>query len=294
MTLDQVRAFVAVAEELHFVRAAERLLVSQPALSQQVRAMERELGVTLLERDHRRVRLTAAGEVFLDQARRMLTLHENLRRDVLRAAGAEDRLRVAYVESSNLPFIARAVRAVREKYPLVRVEHLELYPARQAEALLERRVDVGIAMLPVGHAGLTSLPLLRTRWSVALPERHPLAGLEAVPLAALRDVDLVVAPDEVNPPLHRWLVERCRAAGFEPRVAFRTASTTSAAQLAREGVGVPVMCSSTALGAHLGLVVRPLDDEEADIEIGAVWRSDVRSPVVRAFVQAARAAATLA
>ncbi|MFB9991075.1 LysR family transcriptional regulator [Deinococcus oregonensis] len=302
LELRQLRYFVTVAETLNFTRAAEQLLISQPALSQQIVRAEQQLGVQLLERDRRQVRLTPAGDELLIRARRLLQDHEELIRAVRRVAGVQDTLRVGYVESSNLPFIAPAVRAVQQAFPQVRVERLEVYSALQAQAVLERRIDVGIGGLPVEQAGLDSLLLMNTRWSVALPAAHALARLDAVPVAALRDVPLIVAPAHINPPLYQWLLGQCRRQGFEARIVFESTSMAGAMQLALEQVGFPVVCSSSALGRWPEMVVRPLADPEAATQVGAIWRSDGRSPLVRTFVRAAaklqgvspRAAAQLA
>lgn len=287
MTLRRLRSFVAVSEELNFRRAAERVCVTQPALSQQVRELEAELGAALFERDRRRVALTAAGAALLGPAREALAILDAAAAEVRRLGDAAARtLRLGYVEYMNLPFLSPALRRLAERRPDIVVEPQEMFSAAAIAALLERRIDLGFAFQPVGHPDLASRPVLRGRWMLAMPEGHPLAAGAEVPGPALAGRRLVLFARHLNPPLHDALVAGlARVAGAEPEVAYRTAQAHVGPSLVAEGVGLFVYASYVLRQLPPGIVSRPIAGLPP-LELAAVWRGDARTPAVRAFLEA--------
>jgi DNA-binding transcriptional LysR family regulator len=286
LELRPLRYFVAVAEELNFTRAADRLFLAQPSLSQQITKLESDLGVRLLERTQRRVALTPAGEVMLEWARRLLAESEALLREVRAAGGQrEDRFALGYIEDMNLPFVAPALARWHGTHPDVRETRLELNPAQQLEALLEHRADIGFSPVPLEHPDLRSKIVLRAHRVVILPIAHPLATLEVVPLEALANEGLILFARRLNEAYFDWFLEQCRAWGFEPRVAYETAQSLYAPYLVRDGVGVFITASYLP-SLPDGVVARALTGFDTAVTVRAVWRRDNKSALLRDFLQA--------
>ena len=290
MNLRRLRSFVAVAEELSFRRAAVRVGISQPALSQQIRELEEELGgVALFGRDRRGVALTDAGEVLLGPACEAIAILDAAFANVRRLGSAAARtLRLGYVEYMNLPFLAPALRVLAERHPEISVEPHEAYSAAVVAGLAERRLDLGFAFLPVGHPELATRPLLVGRWMLVMPAAHPLATGEAAPAPALAGERLILFARHLNPPLHDALVAALTAGiGAEPDIAYRTAQAHLGPSLVGEGIGLFVVASYVLRALPAGLAARPISGLDGPaLPLGAVWRGDGRTAAVRAFLDA--------
>jgi DNA-binding transcriptional LysR family regulator len=217
MELRHLRYFVAVAEELHFRRAAERLHVAQPAVSEQVRKLEQELGVRLFDRTQRSVSLTNAGAALLEEARHVLR-HAEVATQAARSAGdrATMRLRIGYLADSLPGSVPRALRQLAVSTPSVQVD-LETGPAlRLIEELRARRLDAVVGALPAPTNGLRVTPLCHQHALAVLPATDRHAVDDAVALDLLAPERLVVLPREVNPAFHNAVVGICRDAGLAP------------------------------------------------------------------------------
>jgi DNA-binding transcriptional LysR family regulator len=215
--LRHLRYFVAVAEELHFRKAAERLHVAQPAVSEQIRKLEQELGVTLFDRSQRRVALTPAGTAFLVEARQVLR-HPEVARQAARNAGdrATARLRIGYLPDSLPANVPRALRHLAGSAPSVEVD-LTTGPAlRLIEDVRERRLDAVVTNLPAPTQGLRVTSLGEQGAVVVLPATHPRAVDSAIALEQLAPERLVVLPREADPAFHNAVVAMCHAAGLSP------------------------------------------------------------------------------
>ena len=217
MELRHLRYFVAVAEELHFRRAAERLHVAQPAVSEQVRKLEQELGVRLFERTQRSVSLTPAGVAMLEEARHVLR-HADVAREAARSAAdrATMRLRIGYLADSMPPSFPRALRTLAVSTPSVQVDLETGLALRLVEELRAQRLDAVVAALPAATSGLRVTPLGEQRAVAVLPATHPRAHDDSVALESLAPERLVVLPHEVNPAFHNAVVAMCRDAGLAP------------------------------------------------------------------------------
>ncbi|WP_407530105.1 LysR family transcriptional regulator [Methylobacterium oryzisoli] len=285
MNLRRLRAFLALADELNFRRAAERVAVTQPALSQQIKELEDELGATLFERDRRHVGLTRAGEALLGPVREAMDRLDAAFADVRRLGLATDRtLRLGYVEYMNLPFLAGSLRLMRERYPGIVIEPHELYSAAVVSALAERRIDLGFAFAPLDHPDLALRPLVTGCWMLVLPADHRLAALSPVAVAELAGERLILFARHLNPPLHDALMVNLASAGPEPNVVYRTAQGQLGPSLVAEGVGLFVVASYILRELPTGLVARPLAGFDNRLPLAAVWRGDHRTPAVRAFL----------
>jgi DNA-binding transcriptional LysR family regulator len=289
MELRHLRAFVAVAEELHFGRAARRLRVAQPPLSRQVRALEEEIGVELLERTTRRVALTPAGRGFLAEARRVLAQTERAVRAAQRAGRGEiGHLALAFVPSADLDVLPRVLRLWNARAPEVELALHALLPGQQVEALRRGDVQVGFLRLPVDGAGLAVEPIAREPLVAALPADHPLARCRRVRVGDLRTAPLILFPRTVAPGYYDRLVSVCRRAGFAPRVVHETASMQTNLGLIAAGLGVSLLPAAIRNLARAGVVYRPLAPPVPYVEMAVAYRRDERAPVLRAFLATVR------
>ncbi len=292
MELRHLRYFVAVAEELHFSRAAARLHIAQPPLSQQVRHLEHELGVALFTRTRRRVELTAAGRAFLAEARGVLEQAERATRIARRAGGGEiGHLSVAFVPSADLDLLPRVLRVWRQRFPDVELELQVLFAAAQMEALLAGRIQVGLVRLPIApQRGVIAERVQSEPLVAALPQRHRLARRRSVRLADLGDETLLLFPRHVAPGYYDVLVGAFEAAGITPRV-FHPGTLQTNLALVSAGLGVTLLPASIRNLRRTGVVYRPLASAAPEVELAVVYRHDERSPTVPAFVDLVRAAA---
>jgi DNA-binding transcriptional LysR family regulator len=289
MELRHLRYFVAVAEELHFGRAAARVRIAQPPLSQQIRQLERELGVVLFTRTKRRVELTPAGGAFLEEARRVLAQAERAMRTAQRADRGEiGHLAIGYVPSADLDILPRVLRVWGARFPHVEIELHALLPAAQIEALRNGRIQVGFVRLPVDEGGLVVESIQREPLLAALPQRHRLARTARVRLADLAAETMILFPRHVAPGYYDLFISACRRAGFTPRTLHPGSMQTNLA-LVSAGLGVTLMPASIRSLRRAGVVYRALAPPVPHVELAVAYRRDERSAVLPAFLQVLRA-----
>lgn len=290
LELRHLRHFVALAEELHFTRAAERLGVAQPALSQQIRQLEERLGHRLLER-RPRVRLTAAGDAFLPRARRVLEEAADAVESSRRAArGESGRVRVGLAGSMAVGFVPAILRRFGEGHPDVALEPRELSTTRQIEALERGEIDLGFLREPGPPGpGLVFETLTEEPFAVLLPPGHPLAERERVPLGALAGEAFVLFPRAVAPTLHDRIIAFCGAAGFRPRVVQESRSWLTIVALVEAGFGVSLVPGSFRKLQWGESVYRPLEEGHVRSVLALGWRAASLSPAAEALARIARA-----
>src|SRR5215471_14821355 len=287
MELRHLRYFVAVAEELHFGRAAARMHIAQPALSRQIRSLEDEMKLRLFERDRRRVSLTAAGGDFLDEVKRILEQLERAIESARRAArGERGTLRIAYVPAVAYIGLPEIVRAFRQRLPDVEVRLQETNPARQVQALLAGRVDVGFARGPIQEPALNVQTVMEEPLVAALPTGHPLSGRKIIKLEMLAHEPFVLQARSRGPGSHDQILAICRAAGFSPRI-VQEGSQTEAVNLVAAGVGVAIVPRSLRRIRRSGVVYRPLL-ERPTTQLVMAWCKGEPLPMVRSFLEEAR------
>jgi DNA-binding transcriptional LysR family regulator len=290
MELRQLRYFVAVAEELHFRRAAARLHMSQPPLSQQIQQLEAEMGLRLLTRSRRRVELTPAGQAFLRDARTLLSELDGAVATARRiAAGQTGRLRINFVGSALLATVPELVQRFRGAHPLVEVELHERSTVDQLRAIKSGAVDVGLIRPPVEpDAELSVEVVLRERTVAALPAEHPLASMKRNPLRRLASEPLVLFPRDQAPGFHDLLISSLAGTGVTPRVVQYAPEMLTIIGLVAAGIGVSLVPASVQGLALDGVAYRPVAGGPA-ADLAAVTRAGDESPLVRAFVAHARA-----
>jgi DNA-binding transcriptional LysR family regulator len=282
--------FVAVAEELHFRRAAERLHVVQPALSQQIARLETELGVQLLARSKRQVQLTEAGRVFLDDARGMLAYRERAVEAARRAAGGRaGRLDVGFVGPATYSVLPSVVRTFRGRYPDVVINLHEHTTAEQLDMLATGELGVGIVRMPTDDDRFTFERILTEPISVALPEGHELSGRDTVRLGELAGDGFVMVPRSLEPIVFDRSVGLCLRAGFSPRVVQEALQIHAIIGLVATGLGVALVPESMRTLRRPDVAYKPLEPPmNATVDTGLAWRADSTSPVVARFVEAVR------
>jgi DNA-binding transcriptional LysR family regulator len=285
MELRQLRYFVAVAEELHFRRAAQRLHMSQPPLSHQIRQLEEEMGCQLLARSRRRVELTAAGSAFLRDARTILGELDAAVATARRIeSGQTGRLRINFVGSALLSIVPHAVQRFRASRPGVEVELRERPTVEQIRMVHQGSVDLGLVRLPVEVPNdLRVRQVLREDTVAALPANHALARAEHVPLQVLAGEPLVLFPRGQAPGFHDLLVRSLGGA----HVVQYAPETQTIIGLVAAGIGVSLVPESVSRLSIEGVVYRPVDGAAA-AELAAISRADDESPLVAAFIEQAR------
>ena len=290
MELRQLRYFVAVAEELHFRRAAARLHISQPPLSQQISRLERELGCRLLQRTRRRVELTAAGRAFLRDARALLHELDGAVETARRIdAGQTGRLRISFVGSALLSIIPTAVQRFRAVRPDVEIELRERSTEDQLRAVVDGTVDVGLIRPPIAQSDHLHIELVMREPTVAaLPVGHPLSALRRVPLARMAVEPLVLFPRAQAPGFHDLLISSLAATGGHPRVVQYAPEMLTIVGLVAAGMGVSLVPASVARLALDGVAYRPLNGAPK-AELVAIARAHQDAPLARAFIDHARA-----
>jgi DNA-binding transcriptional LysR family regulator len=289
--LRHLRYFIAVAEELNFSRAAQRMHMAQPPLSAAIRQLERDLGVDLFVRTTREVKLTDAGAAFLEGARRTLADAERAAEDAKRAAAGElGQLRIAYSWSMRFETLPALGRAFRAGHPDVELLAQEMWNARMPAAFGSGSIDIAISLCPEIAAELELAPIRKEGIVALLPEAHPLSHEDAIPLASLADDEIVLFPRQIAPRLHDAFLSIFRRAGFEPRVRNESFHTGWDLGVLAEIPAVAPAPQTVAGGLPDGIVAVAISEPTDKLETCLVWRADHHSPTVAAFVAVARAA----
>lgn len=285
-SFEQLRGFVAVAEELHFGRAAERLSMTQPPLSRQIQKLEREVGVLLLERDRRHVVLTAAGEAFLAEARRLLALAErapDLARRI--SAGSSGTLHIGFTAASSYGVLGRLLNTVEEQLPEIDIELSEMVTREQVAALSSGELDLGLGRPPFDSELFGSRVQHREQLLVAVPRDHPLAAQPG----PLRPDDLIDVPLIMHSPIKaRYfydLVVSLLPISHQ-NVVHTVSQVLTMVWLVAAGRGIAfVPASATGLGVE-GVVYQALEGLPEDpVELHLIWPRATRNPVVRRVLE---------
>ena len=291
MELRHVRYFVAVAEELHFGRAAERLHLAQPPLSRQIQQLEDEIGVVLLDRNRRKVELTDAGKEFLNEARKLLADADHAIVAAQRAARGElGTLSIAFVSSTSYVFLPKVLTAFRSRYPNVDLSLHEMSSGEQIEALLECRVHVGFIRPAMPHRRLVHEVVLQEDVVMALPVNHPLSQppgqpQEAEPLAlsAFADDPFILFRRQPLPSFGEQTIGFCAEAGFAPQIAQEAREMATALSLVAVGMGVALVPETARAIPWPGVAYRRIHSPSPTTELVMAYHRDETSAVLSAF-----------
>jgi DNA-binding transcriptional LysR family regulator len=288
MELRQLRHFVAVADELHFGRAAEKLGMTQPPLSQSIQRLESELGVRLFERTHRHVELTPTGAQLLPIVRGVLTQADQLpalAQSLLR--GDRGLLRLAFVSTADYGVLPELLRRYRSRFPEVHIELLEATGDRQIEGIISEEIDAGIVIRvdePVFPSTLEYLPLQRENLVLAVSEDERRDVEEPVELARYANRPLIIFPRRVAPGLHDAVTQCFAGRGLVPRFGQEAIQMQTIVSLVSAGLGIAIVPSSMRNLQRIGVRYLELAGETSAIESGLIWRRGNRLPTLRNII----------
>lgn len=284
-----LRSFVVVAEELHFTRAAERLGIAQPPLSQQIRRIEDKVGYALFLRGTRRVELTQAGRSLLVTARRLFD-QAAFGIEAARRAGRGEigRLRIGFPTSIALTILPTIIRSYRSNYPDVDLELRELATTPQHEALEAGSIDIGFLRDARSDDAIASETIFTESFVAVMPHDHPLAGKKQVSVAALAGERFILFPRSIGPEFHDRITGICRDAGFEPRITQEASEWHTIAALVGAGLGI-ALAPACITRLHLDHVVyKPIGKSSARAAVVMCWRRDGTEPPLERFLENAR------
>jgi DNA-binding transcriptional LysR family regulator len=286
MEFRQLRYFVAVAEELNFGKAAERLYMTQPALSKQIQTLEKKLEIELFKRTKREVQLTQAGQVFLEQAKRLLKDAEQGVQLAKQAARGEiGQLIISYTPSALHSVLPEILRVFGDRYPDVKIAMTEMSTEKQVEALQEHQVDVAFLHPPLREKFLQLQLILEEEILLVLPKNHPLLTHEKIPLSALAKESFIIHPPDEGPVLYNLFVNTCLQAGFQPKVVQEAVMCQTRIALVEAGIGITFVPESIQNIASRGVVYKRIDGVSAKLQLATAWRKENSSPVLQKFLQ---------
>jgi DNA-binding transcriptional LysR family regulator len=285
MELRHLRYFIAVAEELHFGRAAERLHIAQPPLSLQIRQLEDELGVQLFQRTRRRVELTAAGEVFLQESLKTMAQIEQAVSAAQRASRGEvGRLVIGFIQSAAINVLPGVLQTFRTRFPEVDIKLREATPTQVHYELDRGQIHIGFLRPPINHDALEWELVLSEPLLIALPETHPLARRKKLALKALAQEHFILFPRAASPGFYDQLVSTCREVGFSPVVSQEAVQMQTILGLVAGGMGIALIPASIRSLRSDGVVYRELLEPAPRAEMIVAWRRDDPSPTLRALL----------
>ncbi|HEX3750947.1 MAG TPA: LysR family transcriptional regulator [Streptosporangiaceae bacterium] len=282
MELRRIQYFVAVAEEAHFGRAAERLQMAQPPLSQQIKALEAEMGVVLFHRTTRKVELSAAGERFLQRARVILADVDDAVTEAGQvAAGMVGRIAIGFTGSATYDLLPSLVRVLRADLPRIELDiHGEMLTPVQVTALTDGTLDLGLLRPPVRNTALEVQVLRREPLIAVLPEHHPLAVHDRVRLADLRDDPFITYPSHNRSVVYEAVIDACQRAGFVPASVNEVSETSTMVSFVAAGLGVALVPASVQHLRITGATYLPLAGTTREVELALATRAGETSPHV--------------
>ena len=293
MEFRQLESFLAVADELHFGRAAERVHLSQPALSQQIKRLELELDADLFHRTQRSVALTAAGAALIDPVSRIVDEVDALADLARRAAGGQvGTLGLGYVGSALFSVVPPLMQALADEAPGIDVTMVERKTEEQLDAIRRGALDVGVIKQPrQPAAGFEIVPVFAETIGVALPERHPLAGTDEIELRDLAGDPFVIFPRDAEPDTFDTLMAACTSAGFTARIAQTGTSLQTVLGLVASGIGCAFVVESVMANSRReGVSFVRLAPPTPTLTTSLTWPTDATNPAVATFAEVAKQA----
>lgn len=287
--LKHLTSFVAVASHLSFVRAANQLHISQPALTGQIQKLEEELGVQLFERNRRVVKLTDVGKIFLTDAQSILLRTRQAAERAQKAARGEiGRLRVGFVSSAALAIVPDIVIEFRKQNPGVTLDLINLRTVSQVKGILARTIDVGFLRLPLSDKQLKITVIHREQFVVVLPKGHQLAKVNQLGIAQLRSEPFIAYGRRWAPGFFDSVVQMCTREGFSPNIVQETGEMYTAIAIVAAGGGIAILPQSVVLAQSNKVIVKPLPESAGISEIAIATRTGSDSSLLHSFVSLAR------
>jgi DNA-binding transcriptional LysR family regulator len=285
LEIRHLRYFLAVAEELNFSRAAQRLNMAQPPLSQQIMQLENHLGVQLFERETRPIRLTVAGLTLLEQARPLIKRFDQLELKLqLMGSGDTGSLAIGFVSSAMYELLPDVLKQFRAQYPRVHLDLTEITGLEQEEALHEHSIDVAFVRGFTSDPDFVGEVLVEEPLVVAVPAQWDLAKKEFIALKALKKEPFILYPTKPDPSFANFIKAVCREAGFEPRVVQEANELQTAASLVASGIGITLMPSSIKMLQRVGVAYVPLKEPSPRTVISVLHRKNDPAPSLKNFL----------
>ncbi|MDV7243424.1 MULTISPECIES: LysR substrate-binding domain-containing protein [Rhodococcus] len=286
-SLARLSCFIAVAEELHFGRAAERLHMTQPPLSRQIQQLESELGVQLIDRTSRSVTLTAAGTAFLPDARRILSLSESAVLTVRRVpAGDLGTVVVGFTGASAHAVLPRLLEAARDTLPDVKIDLREMVTSVQIDALTSGELDLGLIRPILTRPGIDTRPIHHENLVAALPQGHPLAEQDHLTVEDFDDQPVVMYSPVDARYFHELLISTFTIVGASPRYVQYVTQVHTMLVLVRSGLGMALVPESAQTMHPEGVVFRPVTSvRDRPVQMNAAWRADNRNPALQRIMK---------
>lgn len=285
MDLRQLRYYIVVAEELHFGRAAERLKMTQPALSKQIMVLEKGVGVQLLTRTKRVVQLTHAGQVFLNRARFLLAQSEETIQVARRTArGEEGQLTIGATPPATQTVLPDLLRTFRDRFPKVDLNLSSLSTESQVAALNQRQMDIAFLHPPIDQRGLDLYPIHEEDFVAVLPKDHRLLKYDKIPLTQFAGESFLILPRHESPVLYDQFVQFCQKLGFQPNIVKEVLDLQTRICLIAAGVGISFVSEGlqAALGANV--ICKPLEYCPIKQKLAVAWRQDATTPAIQSFL----------
>lgn len=289
MELKQLRYFVALAEELHFQRAASRLHLTQPSLSYQVKAMEGELDVTLFTRDRKSVVLSEPGQVLYQHAKRILADYDNAILETKAAGGkVPQTINIGMNAYINLPVVTQCIVATRQIVPNATVNFIDTFGRNAFDLVREGELDIGFALMPVVHDALKVKPVIDGFWGVVVPKTHPFAQHDEIDISALHNTPIIMFDSQSNPALYKTCLGYFHQAEVTPNIVFETKQVQTGISMASNGGGVYFVASYIVKDLPPELCCIKLTGFENRLRIGAAWREDNKSKLLQTYLDQLR------
>lgn len=294
MELRHLRYFVTLAEELHFGKAAEKLHIAQPPLSQQIRQLEQELGFELFHRTKRNVQLTEAGQVFLGEVQQILQqLQQAIEIGRQTNRGELGQLVVGFVSTAAHNILPSILKTFRSHVPGVKLELHELTTDQQLNWLREGRMDVGFIRPPVEDHIFNWEIIFQESLIVALPETHRLANQADVSLTSLANEPFILFPRKLAPGLYDSIISLCQQVGFSPSVAQEAIQMQTIVSLVAGDMGIAIAPASLQNLQRTGVLYKNIQEPTPKAAIAMIWHRKERSPIVQRFLDTVKQNAVL-
>lgn len=281
MELRQLKYFVAVAEELNFRRAAEKLYMQQPPLSRQIRQLETELGVELFYRTKRSVSLTPAGQSFLAEAR--LTLAQAQRAIKSVQPQNTDKLTIGFSICAFDRVLPEIIQKFRQQHRETQVNLTEMSKEKQIQALLNRQIDVGFCYAPINNLKFDSVTILSEPLAVVISPDHPLVRQEKIELRSLHNEPFILCPEDIKPDVRQQIIQLCDRVGFQPKIVQEATPPEAQLRLVESGMGISLIAASSKTRYNANVVYRPLVELPV-LKIAAVWHKKYQSQALSDFI----------
>ena len=288
MELRHLRYFLTVAEELHFGRAAKKLNIAQPPLSQQIKQLEQELDVKLFNRTKPRIQLTHAGHEFLSRVQSILSNVETAVRETQRVEhGGKGKLTIGFTVAPSYNLLPKIIREYRFLYPEVDLDLQELASEEQIKALEQEEIQIGFLRSPIDHNWIEVQVLIHDNFLIALPEDHPASVEEVVELSSLHNGSFIMFPRKLSPYYYDEIISLCRSSGFSPNIVFEVRQMQTIINLVASGLGIALVPESVKIIQRSGTVFRPLT-KKAGFDIAVAWRKNDHNSLVQNFLSVTR------